>query len=312
MDISDLETFGETTSKKTAKTEERQNERVVWPPIKSPKTTISSPLSKMKMSSESLSLQTKVNTSWSQPIIKSPLALGEAVKSTTKQKKPDSAQESDESETDDDEKLVIDHSGSSGTMTPTKTAAQPKCETPQGSVKSNSSSPQKTSQPRRQSRGQRAKVLGDQLGEILCMQTAMFNSARSPARSSSSVTPESSSSTPGPEPTVYSHPTSLVKPCVTSYLERKEKQDGESGTPQPEPAPSVTEHKSWYPIHLYCVNSLRANYIVSASCMQEYCQKTFRPAWRMEETTKLQRRETCCTSSTVCRICCSWCEARCS
>ncbi|XP_053175206.1 little elongation complex subunit 2 [Scomber japonicus] len=236
VDLTDLETFGETAPLKISKVQKMQNEKDTC--VKTEKATGSSPLSKTKRSSEHL-----VNASSSsqemgasltdndfpitQPVVK------EASVAMTEQLRQDSAQESDEDQTfaadSDDERLVIDDSLPPA-ATPTKQCKpQPTpCSTDppltRASVNSASSSPQKVT---RQRQSKRAKVAGDQLSEILQMQTAMFNSAN--GSSKCLTTPmETNSPTKVTGPSLHSHPTSLVKPCVSSYLERNQSQDGET------------------------------------------------------------------------------------
>ncbi|XP_034032372.1 little elongation complex subunit 2 isoform X2 [Thalassophryne amazonica] len=119
----------------------------------------------------------------------------------------------------DDDKLAGDQQ--SPAQTP---SVHSKPETPQCSVDTlvapnpvnlKSPSSQKGTSQRRGSR--RAKVSDDQLGEILRMQTAMFNPAKDDKRTIKSQ--EAVSQCPSVRQAVHSHPTSLVKPCVSSYLE---------------------------------------------------------------------------------------------
>lgn len=236
VDLTDLETFGETAPLKTSKVQKMQNEQDTC--VKTEKATGSSPLSKTKRSSEHL-----VNASSSsqemgasltdndfpitQPVVK------EASVAMTEQLRQDSAQESDEDQTfaadSDDERLVIDDS-LPPSATPTKQCKpQPTpCSTDppltRASVNLASSSPQKVT---RQRQSKRAKVAGDQLSEILQMQTAMFNSANGSSKCVT-VPMETNSPTKVTGPSLHSHPTSLVKPCVSSYLERNQSQDGET------------------------------------------------------------------------------------
>lgn len=262
VDLTDLETFGETTPFKTPRMQKIQEQDAS---VKSKKNTICPPLSKTKRSkrTKSSSSQEEMNTSLTdmddtitqetvQPVV------CEADVPKTEQTRPDSGQESDEDRAftgdSDDEKLVIDDSVSPA-ATPT---TQPKPKTTPSSadppitpvsesvpVNSESSSPQKVTRPRRQSK--RAKVSGDQLGEILRMQTAMFNSANDMAKCST-ISQETNSPTRCAGPSIHSHPVSLVKPCVSSYLERNQNQDGETCAAPHESPPVVnittTEHKS--------------------------------------------------------------------
>lgn len=210
--------------------------------LKSEKATSSSPLSKTEKSSEHL-----VNTSSSSQEMSASLtdnddcpireemtqpAVSEASIAMTEQLRQDSTQKSDEDQTftgeSDDEKLVIDDSLSPAATTTTQCRPKPTpCapDPPLTPASVNSvSSPQKVTR-RRQSK--RAKVSGDQLGEILRMQTAMFNSANDTSKCST-ISQETNSPTKIMGSSVHSHPTSLVKPCVSSYLERNQNQDGEN------------------------------------------------------------------------------------
>ncbi|KAG7522926.1 little elongation complex subunit 2 [Solea senegalensis] len=238
VDFTDLETFGETTSNKAPKAQNGQQACV------QNKKAASVPPSKNKTSSEDLAntssdLPGEMNSSlmdMDDPMTKVTPQSYSSVPKTERLRQ-------DSSNTDmgsDDEKLVIDDSLSPA-ATPTQ---QPPCSSvPPVSeavpVNANSSSPQKVT---RQSKKSKA---GDQLGEILRMQTKMFNSANSTSKSSS-LSQETSSPTRCLGPSVYSHPTSLIKPCVTSYLERNQDQDGETCTPSHKFAPVVNntiEHK---------------------------------------------------------------------
>lgn len=266
VDLTDLETFGETPIK-TSKMPKIQNEQDVC--VKSKKATSSPPLSKTKRSSEHLvntSSSSKEEVSTSLTDMDDPItekttqsAVSEAIVPKTEQMRPDPAQESDE----DDEKLVIDDTVSPSTTSTT----QPKPKTTPCStdppiapvsesvpVNSDSPSPQKVTRQRRQSK--RARVSGDQLGEILRMQTAMFNSASDTAKCST-ISQETNSPTRCTRASAHSHPTSLVKPCVTSYLERNQNQDGETCTAPQESTPVVnitTGHKSWCQIGFHSVD----------------------------------------------------------
>ncbi|KAM9351824.1 little elongation complex subunit 2 [Symphorus nematophorus] len=258
VDLTDLETFGEIKTPKMQKTQKEQDLCV-----KTKKATSPPPLSKTKRSTEQLnssnSSQEEMNTSFTDmddPITEETTkpAENEAIVPKTEQKRPDSAQDSD---TDmavagdsDDEKLVIDDSVSPAATLKT----QPESKTTPSSVDApitpvsesvpvtpESDSPQKVTKQKRQCK--RAKVSADQLSEILRMQTAMFNTAKS-----SSTSQETNQSPPRcMGPTVHSHPISLVKPSVSSYLERNQNQDGDTGAAPHVSASVVTkttvEHK---------------------------------------------------------------------
>lgn len=182
VDLTDLETFGETT------------------PVTKPK-------------KQELQDSTK-NTS--QPTV------SETVGTKTEQINPAFDQESEQASSgdSDEEKLIIDDSVS---LTPNKqpphrtTSLTPESEPTPDKSESSSSSPQKPTRPGRQSR--KLKESGDQLSEILRMQTAMFNPAKN---KSSSTCQETNPPSQSPGPSVQPPVVSLVKPCVTSYLERSE------------------------------------------------------------------------------------------
>ncbi|XP_056273011.1 little elongation complex subunit 2 isoform X1 [Pseudoliparis swirei] len=235
MDLSDLETFGEAAPIKPPKMQKEKNARV-----KSLKAPGSPSLDKTKKSSEHL-----VNTgSGSQEEMNSSSAdvTGPMKEETTQpvanhtmtpkpdQMSSDSGQQSDENcpflGDSDEEKLVIDDSVSpTNTRTASRSADPPIIPVSESeTVNLDSLSPQKGKKQRRLSK--RAKVSGDQLGDILRMQTAMFNSPGEAKGSTKSQ--EINSPTRCVGPSVHSHPTSLVKPCVSSYLERNQNQDGET------------------------------------------------------------------------------------
>lgn len=255
VDLTDLETFGETTPNKTAKTQKIENEQDAC--VKSKKATSSQPLSKTKRSSEHLvntsSSSEELNTSLTDmddPITEETTepVVSETIVPKSERKRLNPVQKSDS----DDEKLVIDDCVSPAathtTQSKPKTcSADPPIAPVSESVPANSesSSPQKVKRQKRQSK--RAKVSGDQLSEILCMQTAMFSSANDTAKCST-VSQETNPPTQCMGPSAHSHPISLVKPCVSSYLERNQNQDGETWAASHESAPVVnittTEHKS--------------------------------------------------------------------
>uniref|UniRef100_A0A3P8QEX1 Little elongation complex subunit 2 C-terminal domain-containing protein n=1 Tax=Astatotilapia calliptera TaxID=8154 RepID=A0A3P8QEX1_ASTCA len=181
VDLTDLETFGETSKCKKIPDEQGGY-------IKSKKDR-GSPLSKkIKTFSEEMSSSSiKTNDSVSEPAQQ---VLSEHIQPGTEQARQDPALQSDEDQAftgdSDDEKLVIDDS-----MSPVNTVPK--------QIDS-----------------------GDQLGEILRMQTAMFKSANEMAKCSAK------SPTRCAGPSVHSHPTLLVKPCVSSFLERNQSKDGET------------------------------------------------------------------------------------
>ncbi|XP_070763863.1 little elongation complex subunit 2 [Enoplosus armatus] len=261
VDLADLETFGETTPIKTPKRQKMQNEQDAC--VKSKEATSSLPLCMTKRSSERLvnassSSQEEMNTSLTDmddTVIEQttqPVVI-EATVTKTEQMRPDSAQESDEDVAftgdSDDEKLVIDDpvSPAAAPKTRPKSKTTPSSADPPTTpvsesvpVNSESSSPQKVTRQRRQSK--RAKVSGDQLGEILRMQTAMFSSANDTTKCSTTISQETNSPTRCTGPSVHSHSMSLVKPCVSSYLERNQNQEGDTCA-APVVNIATTEHK---------------------------------------------------------------------
>ncbi|MEQ2169961.1 hypothetical protein GOODEAATRI_030319 [Goodea atripinnis] len=147
----------------------------------------------------------------------------------------------------DDEKLVIDDSGSLvASLTNQSEPLTTTCSTdPPVTSPIKSTSPNTDSSPpfkgtRSKQTNRRAKASGDQLGEILRMQTAMFKSGNE-----SAIAVKSPSCCVGPQ--LNPHPTSLVKQCVSSYLERQQNEEGDNRAAFPESAfvnINPTEHKS--------------------------------------------------------------------
>ncbi|XP_071355055.1 little elongation complex subunit 2 isoform X2 [Trachinotus anak] len=260
VDLTDLETFGETTSIKASKIQKVHNEPDAC--VKSKKAKSSPLVNKSEKSSENFessscsSLLEETNASLTvmdDPMTKETAqpVVNESNGPKTEQVRQDSAQEIDQdlASTGDseDEKLIIDVCPSPATIqsNPTPCSSDPH-NTPVSQtdpVNSESSAPQKVTRRTRQSKRPKS---GDQLGEILRMQTAMFNSA-SDTEKCSTISQETNSATQTMGPSVHSHPTTLVKPCVSSYLERNQNQDGETCTALHKSAPVVnvntTEHK---------------------------------------------------------------------
>ncbi|XP_039990065.1 little elongation complex subunit 2 isoform X2 [Xiphias gladius] len=259
MDLTDLETFGETTPIKASKITKIQNEQDAC--VKRKKATSAPPLIKSgeqlaNRSSSSLEEMNISVTVMDDPMTKETAQpdLSESSVPKTEQLRQDSAEESDEdlafTGDSDDQKLVIDVSPAGTPKTQRKPKTTPCSPDPPFtpvsdtvSVNSESSSPQKVKRRTRQSK---KSMAGDQLGEILRMQTAMFNSASDTGKCST-ISQETNSPTRCMGPSVNSHPTSLVKPCVSSYLERNQNQGRESCTAPHKFAPVVnintTEHK---------------------------------------------------------------------
>ncbi|KAI9529775.1 hypothetical protein NQZ68_008014 [Dissostichus eleginoides] len=258
VDLTDLETFGDTKPIKTPKTPKKNYEQDAC--VESTKASSSASVTNTKRSSErpantTSSSQEEMDTSVAgedDPVTeeRNQPAGNEAIAPKTEDMRPDSAQECNEDPPfmgdSDEDQLVIDDSIVSPAQThttqckPTPLSADARSD----SLNSECSSPEKTTKQKQQSK--KAKVSGDQLGDILRMQTAMFNCASDTAKSST-VSQEMSSPARGVGPSVHSYPTSLVKPCVSSYLERNNNQDGESGTASHESAPGAnstnTKHK---------------------------------------------------------------------
>lgn len=207
VDLTDLETFGETsTSNKVPKIKKTKNEQDAV--VKSEKTA-SQTKSSSKNTSSSLreEMETDPVTSAGTQMLRNEAA---------EQQRMNSVQESDSvahfTGDSDDEKLIIDDAS-------TKMTPKPKPQTPQLSDPE-FCLPSQATRSRRRLR--QTKAPGDQLGEILRMQTAMFNSAKP-----SSVPQEVSSPTTQTGPSGHSH-TTLVKACVSSYLERNPNQEEET------------------------------------------------------------------------------------
>lgn len=237
VDLTDLETFGETPSK-TSSMQETRNEKAGCVESKKAASLL---LSKRKISSQEDVSSLSVNDSVTEPTLP---AVSDTVVSKMEPASIDSTQESDENLVltgdSDDEKLVIDDSVSPA-ATPAKRSATAFSADPPNTPVSEStpeSSPHAVTRCKRQCK--RAKVSEDQLGEILRMQTAMF---KPPSESSKCSTKSPSRST---APVAHSHPTSLVKACVSSYLERNQNEDGESCAVNDSSAVNIntTEHKS--------------------------------------------------------------------
>ncbi|XP_037538838.1 little elongation complex subunit 2 [Nematolebias whitei] len=232
VDLTDLETFGDIS--KMTKTKKKKNQEDEG--IKSKKVTCSSVVTRSKSLSEhhNANSSSQEDTRTSQMNTEAPstesseLVVREAISPKTKQ--ICSAKEEEEIQTftedSDEEKLIIDDYAASA-----KTVKQPEAQTTKPStvtpvppapestaLNTDSSTPHKCEKTSWQTK--QAKSSGDQLGEILRMQTAMFQS--------SNDTPATATKSPsrcvGLLPN--SHATSLVKPCVTSYLERNQNEDG--------------------------------------------------------------------------------------
>ncbi|CAJ1056687.1 little elongation complex subunit 2 [Xyrichtys novacula] len=252
MDLTDLETFGEATPVKTSKMQKTQTEQDAS--VKSETATSLSPLRKTERSAELTcsSTQGETNTSLSDKDDPTTEEMTQTAECKVPEPKcehvrADSAKDHEDS---DDEKLVIDDTltPAASPVIPPKPKTTPTPGVPPVSesapVNPESSSPLRVTRQRRQPK--KARISGDQLGEILCMQTAMFNKTSNTPKHP--TTPEETN--PPAQcmgPPVHSHPTSLVKPCVTSYLERNKNQDGQTYTPLKDATPAINaavpEHK---------------------------------------------------------------------
>uniref|UniRef100_A0A3B4A2T7 Little elongation complex subunit 2 C-terminal domain-containing protein n=1 Tax=Periophthalmus magnuspinnatus TaxID=409849 RepID=A0A3B4A2T7_9GOBI len=188
VDLSDLETFGENASNKT--------------PKKHTKTEGSLGHTRSSGKKASRNLNEETNSSQSDP-----------VKPKVSQSKS-SDPESDSSvlliADSDDDKLFIDD------VSP----KDPKL----------SQTPESPSPTTRRSKNPKMKTRssGDQLGQILQMQTAMFTSNPNDGAKSSNP-PQDASPPPKQSAPTHVHPTSMVKACVSSYLERNPNQEEETG-----------------------------------------------------------------------------------
>ncbi|XP_012726922.2 little elongation complex subunit 2 [Fundulus heteroclitus] len=231
VDLTDLETFGETTSKASQikKANGQQEEGIPSGGAASAPKAVSG--SREEIGSASKTTETEP----------SKLLVSEA--ESPKTASAGSHQKPDEEQVytadSDEEKLIIDDSGPPAASPTTTCSTEPLAASPVKSspADTDSSPPSKGTRSKRTPR--RAKAPGDQLGEILRMQTAMFKSG-----SESAAAMKSPSRCVGPQPTP--HPTSLVKPCVSSYLERHQNEDGEVRAVPPESVflnVHPTEHK---------------------------------------------------------------------
>ncbi len=326
VDLTDLETFGEMTSMKTTKTQKIQNDSDAW--VKSKKPPSAPTLTKcssehlVKTSSTSQEVINTSSTDTDEPTTEETTqpTQSENTVPKTEQRRLDSVQEGEEDQVftgdSDDEKLVIDDSLSPPARQPkpktTPCSADPPSTPVSESVTSESSPSQRGTRQKRQPK--KAKVSGDQLSEILRMQTAMFSSVSDTTKCSIS-SEETKPATPNVGPSLHSTPVSLVKPCVSSYLERTQNQDGEACAAAHESAPVVNiptpEHKSKCQIDLKSVDVSCVLCAESMHCVllpppstQKYCHKTCRLVPKMNKITRHQRKATCSTSSTVCKMCC--------
>ncbi|XP_037110191.1 little elongation complex subunit 2 [Syngnathus acus] len=203
VDVTDLETFGEVPVTRWKKTQNEQLKR--GQSASQAKQLANPPGEGMCSSAEDL---------------KHHLATEQTIPTVETNAAKPACESEKESDLEDDNRLIIDDS------TPLSTAATPST-FPAESVTS-----PKGPTTRRQA-SKRAKGPADQLGEILRMQTATFSTASDVASKSHTLSQESVSPTPCVEPPRHTLPLSLVKPCVTSYLERNRPHSGESSSVPP-------------------------------------------------------------------------------
>ncbi|KAF7669189.1 hypothetical protein LDENG_00230760 [Lucifuga dentata] len=250
VDLTDLETFGEAGLRKP----KIQNEQDACD--KSKKKAVNSPTREMMRSNTCLAFNTSSSSS-PKKTNASLTGMDNPVKedinevAVTEQLKQDYDQKSEEESfpgDSEDDRLVIDDLKVSPATTPpqpktTSHSTDPLITPAPESVPLSppSSSPPKVKGPRRKSK--RIKNSGDQLGEILRMQTAMLKDASKHVTSQEISSPSQSMG-----PSVHSHPASLVKPCVSSYLESNQKHDGETEASPHKGPPSLVnvmtaEHK---------------------------------------------------------------------
>ncbi|XP_013859056.1 little elongation complex subunit 2 isoform X2 [Austrofundulus limnaeus] len=235
VDLTDLETFGETSNRSQPKKCKNQQDDGV----KSQKAISNSVVTRSKRSGERYNGNSSSQEDMKTPLINTEkpttesnlLSVSEAIPPKTIRVDSPKGDEDHQVFTgdSDDEKLVIDDFATSA-ATPTKplqpqvtmcSADFPVTSAPESAPENIDSSPShKGLKTRRQTK--RTKPSEDQVGEILRMQTAMFKSANDTA----------ANATKSPSRCVglllNSHPISLVKPCVTSYLERHQNEDGET------------------------------------------------------------------------------------
>lgn len=241
VDLTDLETFGETTTKtpQIKKTQSQQDDEVqssgssrtpvVTKPKNSNKTLKVSSFPQGGINSASKNKK-NTRTEPSQLIVSEPEL--QKTESSGSDQKCDKVQGF--MADSDDEKLIIDETGSSvvlptnqserltTTCSPDSSVTASIQSTPANTVSSPPSKRTRSKQTTRQT-----KAPEDQLGEILRMQTAMFKAGSEPAPAV-----KSPSRCVGPQ--LNPHTTSLVKPCVSSYLERHQNEDAESRVVLPE------------------------------------------------------------------------------
>ncbi|XP_029953120.1 little elongation complex subunit 2 isoform X2 [Salarias fasciatus] len=240
VDITELETFGESTSAKPMQEKQDhsvKSKQLTSPPLSRTTGDVSGrPVSEFSTAQEgSYSTSTSsedLATTVTQPTV------DDAAEPKTERAGRECVQETEDDS--DDEKLVIDDCASAASRRQPKSPAGdgPPVTQPGPGTPDSPPPPRGAAPGRRQSRT--PKVPGDQLSEILRMQTAMLKS------SSDTAKPSPASPARRAEPVVHSHPTSLVKPCVSSYLERNQNEEENSSAVSHESSlvnPNTTEHK---------------------------------------------------------------------
>ncbi|XP_054633332.1 little elongation complex subunit 2 isoform X2 [Dunckerocampus dactyliophorus] len=255
VDMTDLETFGCEPLTKTHKEQKTHSMQISC--VKSASPPLSSKLS------EPLSHSSQEEMHHSLTVLNRFLATEETtLMVATEANEVTSAKPEGESDKDsaedlavtgdsDDEKLVIDDSSSQTATvkiqcTPESTS-DPVVTPSAESVPLASSSPKKNAVHRQQSKS--TKLPTDQLGEILRMQTAMFSSANN-APKCPSTSQETVSSTQCAASSRHSLQLSLVKPCVTSYLERNQEHSEETPMTTAVVHTSTTQQKKILPWEL--------------------------------------------------------------
>ncbi|XP_061630410.1 little elongation complex subunit 2 isoform X2 [Phyllopteryx taeniolatus] len=250
VDLTDLETFGEAPLTTPSKVRKTQNEQLsclqsASSPLSTKAKQLSEPLGRSSQEEKLSSMRHYLET-----VQMTPMVGMEANEANTTKPGYESDKESDQdlavTGDSEDERLIIDDATSPSQATtptmqptpgPTTCPPDPAVSLTSESVISTSPSPKNGTAQRQVSK--KAKAPADQLGEILRMQTAMFSTANDAATKRPASSQETVSPTRCVEPPRLTLPLSLVKPCVTSYLERNRYQSGEASA-----APSVVHTSS--------------------------------------------------------------------
>nr|XP_061812799.1 little elongation complex subunit 2-like [Nerophis lumbriciformis] len=230
VDLTDLETFGEAQISKSTKRQKTPKKQLAHS-----QNETTPPSTQATQLSEPVNRSSQEMTRLSHYLAKEQMTP--SVKETNEAGVTNPAYESDKESDEDssvrgdseDERLIIDDSTS-----PIKNAIpEPTSE----SAISALSSPKKTRAKRKASTS--AKAPADPMGEILRMQKAMFRRTNDAATKSRALPQTIVSPTRYVEQPRQTHPVSLVKPCVTSYLERNRHKSEETSA-----APSVVQMSS--------------------------------------------------------------------